>query len=400
MTVLFRKEHCFHTLKLQQMKNFFYLLVVASISVFISCSSSRNNSKTTADKELYNAIKKLDKGPSDTGLKTRIADLYNNAAKSHLDKIEVYHSLTEADRWIKIVKEYEALKSLSEIIINSSAAKLVNAPSYISELQNAKQNGAEAYYDLGMSQMDVGDKQSARNAYHAFKRANEFIPGYKDVREQIKIAYENSVVRVIINPVRDNTFFYNSMGWNNYGNNYNNDYFQRTLVSDLGGSYNRTAPALFYTDWEARRENIQPDWVVDLTWQYINIPQPMTSQYARNISKQVEKGRDTSGKVQYQTVSATLYITKKYFTASGDMDLRITDVNTGKIITFNRYSDQFNWQEEYATYTGDARALGSNEYALLNNNNYRMPRNEDIVNELSRRIYPQVRSRISSVVNW
>jgi hypothetical protein len=75
-------------------------------------------------------------------------------------------------------------------------------------------------------------------------------------------------------------------------------------------------------------------------------------------------------------------------------------VNTGKNITFNRYSDQFNWQEEYATYTGDSRALGSNEYALLNNNNYRIPRNEDVVNELSRRIYPQVKNRIASVVNW
>jgi hypothetical protein len=382
------------------MKKYFYILVTASITLFVSCSSSKNAPKTTADKDLFNALKKLDKNPSNTELKTRIADLYNSAAKSHLDKIEVYNSLTEADRWIKIVKEYEALKNLSEVIINSSAAKSVNAPSYFSELQAAKQNGAEAYYNIGISNLDIGDKQSARNAYYAFRKANEFIPGYKDVREQLKIAYENSVVKVIINPVRDNTFFYNSMGWNNYGNNYNNDYFQRTLVSDLGGSYNKASPAQFYTDWEARRENIQPDWVVDLTWQSLTIPQPLTNQYSRNISKQVEKGRDTSGRVQYQTVTATLFITKKYFTASGDMELKITDVNTGKNITFNRYSDQFNWQEEYATYTGDSRALGSNEYALLNNNNYRIPRNEDVVNELSRRIYPQVKNRIASVVNW
>ncbi|MGI8581026.1 MAG: hypothetical protein ACR2KX_02460 [Chitinophagaceae bacterium] len=378
---------------------YIYLSVVTFL--FASCSVSKSIPKTSEDKALFSVIKKLDKRPSNTELKNTLTNLYNEAAKSHLDKIEVYNTLTEPDRWIKMVKEYEALKELSEVISKSAtAAKLINALSYTSELQTAKQNGAEAYYALGISDLNNGDKQSARNAYYAFKKANEFVTGYKDVRQQINIAYENSVVKVVINPVRDNTFFYNSMGWDNYGNNFNNDYFQRSLVSDLGGSYNKSSPAQFYTDWEARRENIHPDWEVDLTWLYLNIPQPMSNQYSRNISRQIETSRDTSGKVHYQTVSATLHIIKKYFTASGDMEVRITDVNTGRNITTQRYNDQFNWQEEYATYSGDSRALSSNDYALLNNNNYQIPRKEDILDRLSQRIYPQVKSRIATVVNW
>ena len=82
------------------------------------------------------------------------------------------------------------------------------------------------------------------------------------------------------------------------------------------------------------------------------------------------------------------------------MELRVTDINTGRNITTYRYTDQFNWQEEYATYTGDSRALSSNEYTLLNNNNYRIPRDEDVVTELSRRIYPQIKNRLASVVSW
>lgn len=377
-------------------KNIYVLLSVLSL-LFAACSTSN---KTSQDKDLFSAIKKFEKNPSNEELKNRITDLYNDAAKSHLDKIEVYSTLTEADKWSKIVREYEALRKLYETIATSAASKLINAQNYSSEIQSSKQNGAEAYYNIGIAELDKGDKQSARSAYYAFNSANKFIPGYKDVRQQIGIAFQNSIVKVVINPIRDNTFFYNSMGWNNYGNNYNNDYFQRSLVSDLGGSYNKSTPAQFYTDWEARRENIQPDWEVDLTWQYLNIPQPMTNHHSRNVSKQIEKGRDTSGKIQYQTVTATLNIVKKYFTASGDMELRITDVNTGRNISTNRYTEQFNWQEEYATYTGDSRALGSNEYALLNNNNYRVPRTEDIVTELSRRVYPQIKNRIAAVANW
>ena len=222
---------------------------------------------------------------------------------------------------------------------------------------------------------------------------------FQDATLKMAEAYQNAIINVVINPVQDNSYFFNT-GWGNYGYNYSNEYFQQTLVRELKGINSNRYPARFYTDWEARRENIRPDWEVDLTWQFLNIPQPTINQYSRNVSRQIEAGRDTSGKVQYQTVTATLSIIKKYFNASGDLELRITDVNTGRNITTNRYNDQFNWQEEYATYRGDSRALSSNDYALLNNNNYQIPRKEDILNQLSQRIYPQVKNRIASVTNW
>jgi len=151
---------------------------------------------------------------------------------------------------------------------------------------------------------------------------------------------------------------------------------------------------------QARSENIQPDWVVDMIWQYLNIPEPMTNQDSRTICKQIENGKDTLGRIQYRTVTATLQITRKHFTASGDMELTITDVTTGTSITSNRYSEQFTWQEEYATYTGDSRALDSNDLALINNNNYQTPRKENILDRLSQKIYPQIKNRIAAVANW
>ena len=382
------------------MKKYLHLL----IAVFLigACTSSKNSiSKTTEDKELLSLVKKFEKDPTNTEIKNTLVTDYDKASKIHLDKIEIYKSLTAVERWDKIIKEYAALGNLAQLISNSSAAFGVIHPSlYADELQTAKQNAAIEYYNVGISNLNIGDKSSARSAYYAFKKVVELIPGFKDVRQQMAKAYEKSVVNVVINPVRDNTFFYSSMGWNNYGNNFNNDYFQRSLVNDLGGNYNKNAPAIFFTDWEASRNNIHPDWIVDLTWINLNIPQPMANQYSRNVSRQIENGRDTSGKIYYQTVTATLYVTRKYFNASGDMELRIFDATTGRNITTNRFSDQFNWEEEYATYTGDSRALSNNEYALLHNNNYQIPRKEDILNQLSQRIYPQVKNRIATSVNW
>lgn len=83
---------------------------------------------------------------------------------------------------------------------------------------------------------------------------------------------------------------------------------QQNLVRELGGRNSSRYPARFYTDWEARRDNVQPDWVVDLTLRNIYIPRPQSYGYSRNVSKQIESGRDTSGKPVYQTVYATINI--------------------------------------------------------------------------------------------
>jgi hypothetical protein len=147
-------------------------------------------------------------------------------------------------------------------------------------------------------------------------------------------------------------------------------------------------------------QNIQPDWVVDLTLRNMDIPRPTNYTYSRNVSKQIESGRDTSGKTTYQTVYATINITKQSFTARGQMDVNITDAVSRRNISYNTYTEDYRWEQERATYTGDRRALSSNDMLLINNINYSEPRKEEVLNELYRKIYPQVKNRISYSVDW
>ena len=382
-------------------KNFFTLIFL--VLLFASCSSSRNTiANTQEDLALLTTIRKLDKNPSDSSLKNNLGVLYENAVKIHLDNIDVYSTLTEPNKWDKIINEYQALQHLSAVISSSaSAKKFLNSPTYDAKIEVAKESAAADYYNIGTGYLNNNnDKQSYREAYNAFKKAQEFVPGYKDAERQMNNAYQNSVLNVVVNPVTDNSYYYNNAGWNNYGNSFNNDYLQRNLVRDLGGDYAKNASARFYTDWEARSANINPDLFVDLTWVDLDVPQPYTSQYSRNVNKQIETGRDTSGHVHYETVTATLYIIKKYFTATGDLESRITDANTRNIADTRRYTAQFNWEHEYATYKGDSRALSGNDLALLNTRNFIVPTKQDILNELYQRIYPQVKNGIYNAVRW
>ena len=245
---------------------------------------------------------------------------------------------------------------------------MVNARSYSVELLEAKQSGAEQYYQLANTYLDKAGRDNTKKAYDNFKKASRLVAGYKDVDQKIKEAYENAIVNVVINPVQDNSYFFNS-GWGNYGYNYSNEYFQQTLVRELG-SYQDRYPARFYTDWEARRDNVKPDWQIDLRLRNIDIPYPYTNNYSRRVSGQVQSGTDTSGRPVYQTVYATLSISQMSFTARADMELVIRDLATGKNVSYRSIREDYRWQEEKASYSGDARALSAGDWQMINNGNY------------------------------
>jgi len=318
----------------------------------------------------------------------------------HLDNIEVYETLNDVEKWDKIIREYAALQKVAEIINSSSSAKkFLKIPSFIAEAEIARQNAAADYYNLGLNYLNENDKESSRRAYYAFQKATGFVPGYKDAKRQMDQAYQNSILNIVINPVRDDSYYYNTIGRNRFGNSFNNDYLQRNLVRDLGGN-TTNSPARFFTDLDAQRLRLAPDWIIDLTWVNLDIPQPYTQQYNRVVNKQIQIGSDTANKPVYKNVSATLHITRKYFTAVGDLECRITDYQSGNNINLNRYSSQVDWQQEYATYSGDPRALSNVDEAILNNSSYRLPRKEDILNELYQKIYPQVKNGIYNSVRW
>jgi hypothetical protein len=376
------------------------LFAISMLLVLISCKTSKDYlSRSQDDKTLFDIVKQLNKHSDDENAKLALPQVYFALQQKHLKNIERYNTGKDLNRWDKIASAYKALQNMYDAIDNSAASTgLIKAVNYEKEITAVKETAAEDYYQTGLAYFEKNNREDARKAYTHFKKADGWVKGYKDATAKMNDAFDNSIILVQINPVQDNSFFFNT-GWGNTGYNFSNEYFQQNLIRDLGGIYASRYPAKFYSEWEARREAIKPDWVVDLVLRDIDIPRPVSYSYSRNRSKQVEAGRDTSGKVIYQTVYATVNIERQSLTARGQMDVNITDVANRKSIAYNSYSDTYNWQQEVATYTGDRRALTSNDLALINNN-YNLPRKEDILNELYRNIYPHVKNKISNEVDW
>lgn len=378
-----------------------YIFTILSLFVLVSCKTSKPYlERSDSDNTLFDAVKALKKRSSDTAAINALPVLYSRAQQRHIRKIGSYSESKELNRWDKIIDEYNILQEMHNVIIDVDGAYTAVTPvNYQQTIYDLRQQAAEEYYTEAGDYLNKAGRDNAKQAYDYYKTADKWVSGYKDSKEKMNEAYQSAIVNVQVNPVQDNSYFFNS-NWGNTGYNYSNEYFQQNLVRDLGGKNSSRYPARFYTEWEARRDNVQPDWVVDLTLRNMNLPRPHSYQYTRRASKQIESGRDTSGKPVYQTVYANVQITRQSFTARADMEIIITDVATNKTITRNTYREDYNWQEEYATYSGDSRALDGNDWNLINNNRFNEPRKEDVLNELYRKIYPQVKNRIVYAVDW
>jgi hypothetical protein len=381
------------------MKYILYTLI--GLITLASCKSSKDYlSRSDNDNTLFEALKTLKKHQADATALQALPVLYNLAQQRTLRKIDNYSSSNTPDRWDKILSAYGSLQNMHDAIIeNDAASRVVKPVNYRQTIYGLKQEAAADYYKTASGFLNRPGREDAKKAYTYFKKADKLVPGYEDARLRMDQAFEQAIVNVVINPVLDNAYFFNT-GWGNYGYNYSNEYFQQTLVRELKGINSTRYPARFYTDWEARRDHVKPDWEVNLTLRNMNIPRPLTNTYSRNASQQVEIGRDTSGKIIYKTVYARVNIARQSFTANADMELYIIDIATRRNIVYNTFRENFRWEEEHATYEGDSRALSANDWALINNNHYNEPRKEDVLNELYRKLYPQVKNKITYAVDW
>ena len=367
--------------------------VIVSMLIFSACSSSKKIA-AQPDKDLFKAIKAIEKSNNAEARKD-LPILYQLAVQRHEDEIAAHKMSQHPDRWIRIIAELEALQNIySAINASPATAKLVTAQSYSAAIVDARETGAAEYYDKGVEFLQSDDRDDARMAYKAFQAVNVIYPNYKDASLLLKKAKEKGTLDVVINMVPSRGYMYT-------GGSFAADNFQRNLVRDLGGNYGYgSSGARFYTDFEVRSRKIDPDWAVDLNWSSLYISPIRSNSYTRTVSKEIQSGKDTSGKPIYQTVTATLHITQTNINAQGDMEYHITDLSDDESIEWNRVPAYLNSVIETGTYTGDSRALSSNDWNIVNNKRNAYINDADIVDALYNEVYGQLRNRIEAVTRW
>ncbi len=254
------------------------------VFILIPCGAANSLKRyPTEDRNVYEAISKLTQKGNDESSQKSFTSFYAEAVLLHQNKITAYRNSEQPDRWEKSMNEYAYLNKLADAVNASPvASKLVKTNRYDEQYAEAKQRAAEAYYDRATTLLTQNDRDASREAYDLLKRTNELAPGYKDSRKLMDIAYNQSVLTVVVNPVN---YYAQSYGY--WG--LNNDYVQQEIVRDLRYQLG-TSTVKFFTDWEARSNRINPDRVVDISWDELFIPIPNTYTSTREVSRRIQSG--------------------------------------------------------------------------------------------------------------
>lgn len=368
--------------------------------LFTACRGTQKfQASFTEDKPLYAAVNELIKHPDNVKAQQDVKTLYALSVDRHEQAIAVYRTSTDEKRWDKMLQEYEALQQLYTSAQTVPALlNFVQPHNYLQQLQDVREDAAAYFYNKGTSLMAVNGREQNLQANEAFRRSNAYVNGYKDAQQLIARSYEQSVVDVVVNRIDNDNLFFNT--WGNTGFRYRPEDYQESLVRELGGRNANIVPARFYTDRDATREHIDVDWVVDVKWRSVDANASMPYQFNRDVSRSIEVGKDSTGKPVYKTVRATLHITRRTFTVNGGLDYRVSDIVNNINIDQGLLTQSLSWDDSYATYSGDSRALDNNDWLLIRNRNSDFgPSKEQILDNLMKRMYPDLRRRIEQAAS-
>ncbi len=360
------------------MKSKLYILPLAIISVLIfSCkTASKLYEKGNYDEAVELAAKKLQKDPGDAKLIDIVRNSYRYAVADHESRIRSNSESSNELKWESIYMEYASLQRMYEAIYRVPAVfGIVQPVDYSAYLVTYGEKAGNIRYNRGIAFMQQYDKQSYRNAYREFQAALQFNPGNTAIVEKMNAAYNYAVTNVVILPMQqDGGYVYSSyaIGGNNF-----DDQLIRNLQLSSGNEFVK-----FYSAWDARSQHVRTDQVVDMRLATLNIGRYYDDRNTRKVSKEIVLKetvyRPDSIVKEYGRVFANITTTRRTMSSNALLQVNVRD-NDGHFLWSDNFNGNHNWSTEFASFTGDARALSESDKQLLDRRQEYPPREEDIM---------------------
>jgi len=184
----------------------FLLLAIILGSGFIvtSCSSGKK-ALTRGDyyQSVLISVQRLRRNPDHKKSRETLASSYPASLEFFEDNIRNLQARDDRAKWRGIMDNYTKINSMYEEIRKSPGAREVipNPKNYYDELKIARENAAEESYQYGLSELNKGNRESAKLAYAAFKDTDGYVSSYKDVNERMNQAYWMATLKVLIKPI-------------------------------------------------------------------------------------------------------------------------------------------------------------------------------------------------------
>ena len=248
---------------------------------------------------------------------------------------------------------------------------------YSDQIVSSKNSLAKYLYDNTKALLSTKDKMSFRRAYDDLTYLNQIAPNFKDVPELIRTAKEKGSDYV-----------------NVYTKNETSVMIPRRLESDLldFSTYGLN------DQWTVFHSNKQPDFKYDfgivMNFRQIIVSPEQVREREFVKEKEIKVGRkkkmrgrypvlDSLGKQVYEDVYKVVRCrvreTTQYKAAQVSAKIDYIDFGNNQLLQTFPISSEFIFQNVYATYKGDKRAIGNDYLPMFNQRPIPFPSNEQMV---------------------
>ncbi|MCB0475648.1 MAG: hypothetical protein KDC69_08225 [Flavobacteriaceae bacterium] len=386
------------------MNKYLYLL---SLFVFISCGSSKKANEALNTGNYYNAINTSIAKLADNKTRksnqqyiTILEDAFTKNVQRELERINFLKKENNPANYAQIYDLYmnlndvqERIKPLLPLYLNDENREATfNFKSYSDQILGAKTKLASYLYDNASNLLNNAvNKYDYRKAYDDLTYLDELNPNYKDVHEKIELAYNKGLDYVVVDLINDtdkvlprqleddllnfNTYGLNDL-WTVYHTNPQRnmryDYELRIKFNDI----------LISPEQVSEKEIIKEKQVKD-GWEYLT----------GDDGKVVKDSLGNAIKVdKYRTVTCNFY----RFSQHKDVQIAGTvsyfDLQTKQQINSYPLASGFVFENDYANYRGDKRALDDSLTKLLSAKAVPFPSNEQMIYDAGEDLKNKIKS--------
>lgn len=375
------------------MKKIYIILLFITPILFFDCSSGK---KAFEQGDYYEAVLKavnrLRQNPDHKKSRETLKKGYPLALQTIEQDASNSLSSNATFKFRDALRSYQLVNVMYEEIRRSPGALQVvpNPRDYYDKIAEMKQKAAHESYEAGITALARNTREDAKKAYYLFQDVQEFMPGYKDVRNKIEEAHFKGTLKVVVEQIPVPTRYELSA-----------NFFQDKIEEYLHSQFRSNLFVRFYTPKEAERENLEyVDQYIRLQFDDFTVGETHVLKDTETISKDsVKVGTVTiEGKKvdAYGTVSAKITKWKKQVVSNGLFSMAIYDGHTNAVLSHNKFNGEFVWFSEWGSFNGDERALDEVQLKICKNEEVPPPPPQDMFIEFTRPIYDQLVSSVNS----
>jgi hypothetical protein len=385
----FLKNSNFADLKPTNMKH--TLLFALTLFLFMSCSTRRQVEKAVNsgnyNQAISNAINKL-RNNKDAKRKQDIIvlleDAYRKANARDLDAIAGLKASNNPEYYKRIYETYialedrqEAVRPLLPLYVDGKEVPF-KFRNYDHQILVAKDKASDHLYEKAIAMLEYDDKPTIRDAYNTLEYIERINPNYENTRELISearergmahvlVSIENSTAQVIPQALEDALLDFNTYGLNQFWMDYHTkksphksfDYAMQLQLQQISMSPEQIK----------EREIIRERRVRD-GWEYVLDANGNVKKDSLGNDIKVDK---------FVNVNASILEVQQFKASQMLGQIVIYDLQGNQLVDQFPIDSGFVFENFYATFTGDERALTDDDVLLTQGGPVPFPPNEQMI---------------------